>query len=169
MASSSEQEFSLRQEFEKQPDSVRAMTRLATWLRQQGRQIEALDVLEKGISIASRHVHLVTMHIQLLSESGRLNDAVKAAVSAVELAPDSVELRMLACRAQLANLEPELAQEHLDVAMGLQAQLHQLERMRNLQRRINSLSGMAEHNPFAWFLRKFNRRIANVAKERKEE
>jgi predicted Zn-dependent protease len=162
-------ESELRKIVSTHPGKAAGYYQLAVFLKRNGRQAEALTVLDECIQISAAHPRMIKLRANLLLNIGQKSEASKWAMKGVIRHQGNLALRLTAARMLLENLAPEQAQEQIDAAMELDPGPRKLRSMKRLQKRINALSRHSSQRPLNWFTRRLNQRIANVAEEKKKK
>jgi len=160
-----QEEARVRAMAERKPDAGRPRLRLARhyWLK--GELEEALVWADRGLALEPGNINAYRIRANVLVGLRQTSKAVETALQARAVAPQSIAAHLLVVRMMLADLQPRKAQEMLDATLELDPSSQQLQQLKSLQQQILATSRQAELQPLDWIMRKFNRRLANVASE----
>jgi tetratricopeptide (TPR) repeat protein len=142
--------------------------KLARHYWQKGELAEALLWADRGLALEPGNINAYRIRAHILLGLKQTRKAVETANTARAKAPQSVPAHLLTVRMLLADLQPGKAQKILDAILDLEPNSNQLQQLKSLQQQVHVVSRQVEQRPLDWIVRKFNRRLADVAKKEGE-
>ena len=162
---SAREEVQVRARIEQNPRAVQPRARLAVHCWRSGALPEAVKWIDSCLVLDPANVNFYRVRANVFADMKHSAKAVKTAMKAIKIAPESVMARLLTVRMLLADLQPARAQKVLDSTLALDPDHQQLRQMKSLQAQILNMTRQSEHDPINWLSRKLEKRLSNVAGE----